>query len=330
MKKLTVFISNSKSGAFFQIANGWKNALAAAGHNAVMWDGDIATWATHKPDIFIGCSGWRHNVPRPRGNTRVAIHVNPYCSQQLQVPGGPLINENASARDWVISQKPDVVFGYGLQDDMERWWSGWALHGFRLLGMPNAADVTIYKPGPVDPALVCDIGWVGGYWPYKAINLDQYLLPVAKKYKTMWYGWSGPANLWRGQAEAGQVVRLFNSARVCPAVVEPHTTLYGIDIPERIFKIAACGALTVSDPFWGFERYFNPKSIPMAKNPQDYADIVASHLSATDEARRTRALELRQEVLAKHTYHHRVQSLLAALGFTVEAAEYNALIKVLK
>ena len=48
--------------------------------------------------------------------------------------------------------------------------------------MTSAADITIYTKTSVDRDYVCDIGWVGGYWGYKAKNLDKYLMPVVKKY----------------------------------------------------------------------------------------------------------------------------------------------------
>jgi hypothetical protein len=328
MAKLKILITDSGSGAFWQIANGWKNALEAAGHKAELWNGDWKRWYLVDPDIYIGCSGHRKEPCEP---VKTAIHVNPYCDEIIQVPGGPVINESKEAITWTLDQEPKVVFGYGLQDDMDRWWVHWTKrHGIPVIGMPNAADVTIYKPDQRHDAFVCDIGWVGGYWSYKGRNIDQYLLPVARKYKTLWYGWSGPKDLWRGQISQGDVVRLFNSAKVCPAVVEPHTTAYGIDIPERIFKVAACGALTLSDPFRGWERYFSPGSIPMANNPREYAEMMAAHLGATDEARRARASDLRAQVLTKHTYFHRVQVLLNALGYIAEANEYNNIIAALK
>jgi hypothetical protein len=330
MAKLTVFIVDSGSGAFWQIAQGWFNALLKAGHQPVMWNGDWKTWHHFEPDIYIGCSGHRREPCDDKA--KVAIHVNPYCDEVIQVPGGPIINESQDAIKWTLNQKPKLVFGYGLQDDMNRWWAHWTnKHGIPTIGMPNAADVTRYFPrGMAVDKFKCDIGWVGGYWAYKGQNIDKYLLPIVKKYKTLWYGWSGPAGLWQGQINDGDVNWLFNSAKVCPAIVEPHTTKYGIDIPERIFKVAACGALTLSDPFWGYERYFKPESIPMASSPAEYAAMMENHLAATDEARRTRASELRSQVLTKHTYYHRVQVLLKALGYTQEASEYDTIIAALR
>jgi len=326
MSKLTVFVTNSKSGAFFEIAKGWCNALRIMGHKPLLWDGDQNTWDRNPPDIYIGCSGWRQQLPRGH-KAKVAIHVNPYCDEVMQVPGGPVINESADAIKWTLAQNPIFVFGYGLQDDMVQWWYRWKRdHDIDIVGMPNAADTTLYAPGPTVPNLVCDVGWVGGYWGYKAINMDKYLLPVARKYKTIWLGWSGPKDLWKGKASQGQVQSLFNSAKICPCVVEPHTTKYGIDIPERIFKVAASGALAVSDPVHGIDRFFSSDALPLATDPDNYMDLCDTYIKMSPEERQAQAIKLRSEVIRKHTYLSRIQTMFEAFGYYNEADKCNLVI----
>ena len=328
MAKLTIFIANSKSGAFYEISKGWANAFRRGGHTTVHWEGDPPTWNKHNPDIYIGCSGWRQQIPRP-SKAQIAIHANPYCDEKIQT-GGPIINENPNAITWVVAQKPKFVFGYGHQDDMYQWWYKWKRdHGINLVGMPNAADVTIYRPASPTPNLACDVGWVGGYWDYKAINMDKYIVPVARKFKTIWLGWSGPKDLWRGRAEQDQVVGLFNSAKICPCVVEPHTTKYGIDIPERLFKVAACGALTISDPVHGIDRYFSPDILPTASDPDTYMQLCERYIKMDETQRKAQANKLKSEVLRNHTYFNRVQTLLKSFGYYSEADKYDGLITLL-
>jgi hypothetical protein len=326
MAKLTIFITNSKSGAFFEIAKGWKNAFAAGGHKVIMWDGSHQTWNAAEPDIFIGCSGWRQTPPKTH-QTRIAIHTNPYCDTTIQIPSGPLINEQKVAIDWTVAQKPKFVFGYGLQDDMYQWWYGWKKnHDIDVVGMPNAADATIYKPGKPRQSLVCDVGWVGGYWGYKAINMDKYIVPVARKYKSIWLGWSGPKDLWKGKTTQEEICALFHSAKICPCVVEPHTTKFGIDIPERIFKVAASGAMTISDPVVGIDRYFNKDVLPTATNPDHYMELCHMYINMNDAQRKTQAKLMRKEVMENHTYYNRVRQFLKSFGYYNEADEYDAII----
>jgi hypothetical protein len=291
-----------------------------------MCGGDHNTWSTHNPDIYIGCSGWRQKLPNGH-KANVAIHVNPYCDGILQVPGGPQINERPGAIEWAISQKPKFVFGYGLQDDMYQWWYKWKRdHGIDVIGMPNAADVTLYKPGSPNPALACDVGWVGGYWGYKAINLDKYIVPVARKFKTIWFGWSGPKDLWKGQAKQEQICSLFHSAKICPCVVEPHTTKYGIDIPERIFKVAASGALAISDPVHGIERFFSKDTLPLASDPDHYMQLCEMYIKKDAAARKQQAGLLRKAVLRDHTYYNRVRTFLYSFGYYEQTDECDRVI----
>jgi hypothetical protein len=55
--------------------------------------------------------------------------------------------------------------------------------------MPTAGDSVIYRDlGSERPY---EIGYVGGYWLYKAINIDKYLLPVLrdKSLRSSVHGW---------------------------------------------------------------------------------------------------------------------------------------------
>lgn len=331
MKKLNVLITDSGTGAFYQIMTGWMNALKYAGHNASIWDGNITTWNNAKPDIYIGCSGWRQNFRKlaDKTKTKVVIHANPYCSQTIQ-HGGPKINESDDAIGWVIKQRPNFAFGYGLQDDIDNYWYKWNSHNINVMPMPNAADVIKYKPVPSDKLFECNIGWLGGYWPYKAINLDNYILKAMDMFGGSWYGWSGPKKFWKGKLQEDKVNTFFCSAKVCPTVVEPHTSKYGIDMPERIFKLAVCGSLVISDPVIGINRFFSPESLIMAKDQNSYILQCKKYIDMNKNDRMNKANKLRNEVLKNHTYFHRIEVLLRNLGYIDESNECKNIIGKLK
>jgi spore maturation protein CgeB len=56
----------------------------------------------------------------------------------------------------------------------------------------------------------------------------------------------------------------------------------------------------------------------VAQNPQNFVDL-CRHYSQNEGERIEMARKQKAEVLASHTYHHRMQTLFAALGMDGEA-----------
>ncbi len=79
----------------------------------------------------------------------------------------------------------------------------------------------------------------------KAKVIDKYLVPVLKDsgLSSKVFGWGDwQDGLCSGKLPDRSVSAFFNSGRVAPCISEPHTHRYGIDLPERVFKTALCGA----------------------------------------------------------------------------------------
>lgn len=320
--KMKILCCAPDGGAFLYITKGWANAFYKAGHQFKRWDGTHSMIEEFRPHIYIGCSGWKQEFPKKyRGSpydTKVAIHVNPHGNHKIgSYTNGPVIDENKDTINWVIKQNPDLVFGYGDKVLIDKYWSGWEKSGIPTLPMMNAGDSIHFYPDPSDKYRA-DVGYIGGHWPYKSVNIDKYLKPVAKKLNCLIYGWSRfPVDYKaRGKIFDGEDRRLFSSVKVAPCVSEPHTTSTGIDIPERIFKVSLCGALAISDPVSGMDRVFSNKSLVMAKNPKEYLELCEYYIKNNDE-RINKARNQMFEILDKHTYLHRMSSLLERLGFSV-------------
>lgn len=306
---MRILLTHRPGGAYGFISEGWLNALLAGGHVAQRWDGQIQTWESFDPDLYIGCSGHRQPIPQNHGKAKIAIHVNPYSD--VNVDG---INEAKAAIDWTLAQNPTVVFGYGHDTDRQLWEHWTSRHGIPWVPLPTAGDSTIYKI--IESGKSIDIGYVGGYWPYKARNLDRYLLPVVrdKSLRMSVFGWGDwPAGICRGGIDDSDVPAVLASARVGPCVVEPHTTKWGIDLPERLWKVALCGALVVHDPVHGLGRYM-PSAL-VATDPADFHHLCKHYADESHESERI-ALAQRQraEVLAKHTYFQRMATLFIAIS----------------
>lgn len=332
---LNILCCNPDGGAFYYITQAWGEAFKDLGHNFVRWDGSDAQVKKFKPHIYLGCSGWRQNFPawaRKEFGTKVGIHVNPWGKTVLKpLKGEPNINEPSQTIKWVELQKPDFVYCYGNDEDISHMWNKWTSIA-PVVPMPNAGNAIAYHPVTPDPAFACDVGFVGGCWPYKSINLNKYLLPVIQSANAKIYGWGGWKHIgakYKGPVKKeSDVNKVFSSSKVCPSVVEPHTTRYGIDIPERMFKVPLGGGFTVCDPCKGLERYVDKNIFPIADNPNHYRDLILYYIK-NDSKRIELQKKQRKAILENHTYHTRIQGFLNVSGFKEEALKAQERVKEL-
>lgn len=318
-----ILIVNRPGGAFGYITDSWINALRDKGHTVQRWDGLEESWYNFQPDLYIGCSGHKQPIPANR-SAKVAIHVNPYGP--VNIDG---INEQDATIKWVVNQKPDVVFGYGTEED-RLLWSHWVLKkGIKWAPMPVAGDKTLYKPALQEDKKI-DIVYLGGRWAYKGITIDKYLVPLyrqclagAKDYKRNitfklhgWGEWPKEFNI--DILGEDQVTPFLGSGKVGPCISERHTHEYNIDIPERAFKIALCNTLVIHDTVPAIRRMI-PSAI-VANSPENFHALCLHYsCDANKDERIALTGAQRAEVLKAHTYHHRMATLFREIGWDSEA-----------
>jgi hypothetical protein len=305
---MRVLFCSRVGGAWSFITDGMINALRDIGIIADRWDGKRYSWDAFSPVLYIGCSGHRQDIPNDRKCT-VAIHVNPYGPTKIE----PNINESQDAINWVKSIKPNAVFGYGHEAD-RHYWSFWDKNGMPWVPMATAGDATIFNVANGEHDKY-DVGYVGGRWPYKAKNIDAYLFPVLRDntISHMVRGWGAwPDNLCGGTITDSEVPILLASCKIVPCISEPHTLIHGIDLPERVFKSALSGAVVVHDPVPGLNWYL--PHIIIASNPKVFHYEIKGLLRDPSWLPKI-AQQQRQDVLMAHTYHHRMATLMTALGF---------------
>ena len=333
-EKLRILCCNPDGGAFYYIIKGWEDAFKALGHDFRRWKGSDLELKDYKPHIYLGCSGWRQAFPkwaRSSFNTKVGIHVNPWGSTVLQaLPGEPNINETSDAIDWTCEQKPEFVYGYGGEHDISHMWNNWtSVAGLPVVAMPTGGNAVAYKPVDPYPFFSCDIGFVGGYWPYKSMNINKYLMPVINKMNAKVWGWGGWKHIgkkYKGPIKhEPDVNRVFSSAKVCPSIVEPHTARYGIDIPERMWKIPLGGGFTICDPIKNLDQYVDYSTFITARNPQEYFEQIIYYIK-NDNARKVLAKKQRLAVLKDHTYFSRIQGFLKQCGYDKQADESQVMV----
>ena len=313
---MRIMLTRRPPGAFGYITDAWINAFKSAGHSVLRYDNNINTWKQFCPDVYIGSYGHRQNIPNKldRGNCKVVIQVNPYCDTVIKG-----ISSTADDIRWVKSVQADSVIGYGYDAD-KKYWEYWeSRFGVKWTPMPIAGDVTIHRRH-------CglkeyDICYVGGYWKYKAVNIDKYLIPIftCKNYKSQLYGYGKwPGNICKGKISDDGVNKLLTECIVGPCVCEPHTTVHRIDIPERLFKVILSGGIAVHDRIDGINDVI--KSVISSTDEYDYArNIHEICVDMNDEDRKNLADKQYNDIISNHTYHHRVARLLSDIGFNNEA-----------
>ena len=318
-----ILLVNRPGGAFGYITDSWINALKDRGHNVQRWDGLESSWHEFNPDLYIGCSGHKQQIPTKR-NSKIAIHVNPYGPTNIAG-----INENDNTIRWVCGQKPDVVFGYGMEED-RLLWSYWTLQkGIKWVPMPVAGDKVLYKATP-EEGKTTDIVYLGGRWAYKGLTIDKYLLPLYARCLSGitdgdrdlrfrlcgWGEWPKSYNI--EMLGEDKVVEFLGSGRVGPCISEQHTHEYGIDVPERAFKVALCNTLVVHDAVPIIRRMI-PSSI-IANSPENFQELCIYYSKDCNSEERIRLSQSqRHEVLSHHTYHHRMATLFEGIGWFDEA-----------
>lgn len=308
---MNILTCNPDGGAYSYILNGLINAFKQSGANVSR---SVGKEVANNFDLYIGCSGWRQRIPKKNSRSGlVGIHVNPFGTKKVgSVDGGPVIDEPKDAIQWVIDQQPDFLYCYCTDTFIPEYYNLWtSKYGIPVLPFPTAADITVYKPHKPDNKFMCDIGWVGGKWPYKAIMLDKYIGQLRNRYKCNIFGW---ADTWRTgkNIDDADVPKLFASAKICPSVSESHTAKFPIDVPERVFKIPPSGGFTIHTYSPAIGDLFG-NSVPVASNFDQWIKIIEEYLY-DDKKRSEKQLEQKNLILSKHTYFDRALVIANHIG----------------
>lgn len=321
------------------IRRGWANAAIAAGHQWFFWSPETKpafdAFREVEPDLFIG-ETWTLDraimkciVSRPA--MKVAMVASNYgpSNDEIDLNEYPILVANeaevaAVSRLKLECGKPDVVFVHyhpnRIADTMGRWESK---VGVKPIGMMSAFDPHEYSGGEFREEFKCDVGFVGAFWFYKGKNLRPYFnqlcYPIGK-YNVKVFGnqpWGLPQYL--GLIDTPDVKHLFNSATVCPNISEPHSTKFGFDIIERVWKVAGAGGFLIADKVASlYEDVFTDNEIVIAENTEDMLEKTRHYVDNPDD-RKEYMRRGQEAVLAKHTYKHRMQDLFSAMGLVFDS-----------
>lgn len=341
------FLIEYSDGGSVSVRSGWIRVLRALGHDAQFWNPQLTSafdaFNKFGPDVFLGCS---YNVDdaiekciRSRPALRVGLFGSAWgpLADALPAHEFPIVRVSEDEKRRLERLKkdtgnPQFVFIHATGPYLEASMSGWREIGIEPIGVLNAADIYVYKPGVFTPGLACDACFVGGKWPYKSRKLDPYIFPlISSDLNVKIFGrnhWQVPQYL--GTISQENECNLYSTATVCLNVSEPHSTdeRYGCDIIERVFKVLACGGFLVTDYVPEMELVFPPGCFEDTDSPVHFLELVTHYVQHPQE--RLPLIRAGYSfVLNHHTYHHRVAQLLEGLGLHSEADKCLQLLKTM-
>jgi hypothetical protein len=216
-------------------------------------------------------------------------------------------------RKRVLSSEPSFVFTISPYQGIE-FYEQWEKQGVKLLSLPLAWDSLVYPENPpyVPEFEMIRIAFVGGYWKYKAKQLDRYLAPYSNILTV--YGYSRwPYGQYGGLLPISREGSLYRQARVSPVINEPHVEVMGIDQNERVFKVLGSGGFAVTDAVPGYREWFSDEELLVPKNEKEFHEIIRVAFEDLDFNLRYRKAGQRA-VKERHLYQHRAAQVLRTLN----------------
>jgi spore maturation protein CgeB len=188
----------------------------------------------------------------------------------------------------------------------------------------NALDPETHYPVAADPALQCDLAFVGHRLPDRERRVDQFFLRAAHLAPDLQFvlggeGWAGkqlPGNVrWIGHVGTEDHNRANCSARMVLNINRESMASAGFSPPTRIFEAAGAGACLITDRWSGIDNFFAPdREILVADNAEEIVSYLRTVPAATAQGI---GENMRQRALREHTYQLRagqVDSILQMLG----------------
>lgn len=329
-KNVSILIENDSAPKFIRM--GWAKALKYCGYNVNILDPRKESIHDHfnrcEPEIFIGTT---YGIDRPtlkclqaRPNTKVGLFGSccGWIESQIDRKEYPLdiasSEEQSKVYKLTESNYTAVFIHHTPKVCEERTMNGWKGQCNAFGSVMNGSDLFTFLGGkPVDKFL-CDISFVGGYWPYKSRNLDKILgkLCEDKRLNIKIFGngkW--PYGQYLGLIEDAQMKDLFASSQICLNISEPHSTDLGFDIIERVFKVPTCNSLMISDRVQEIEDMDYP--IPTYETIDDIMYSL-DECKCNPKKRIETIQEQKKWVLDGHTYFHRVRDIFNLLDLSNE------------
>jgi spore maturation protein CgeB len=176
----------------------------------------------------------------------------------------------------------------------------------------NAVDPETHHAVPRDPALECDLLFMGHRLPDREPRVDEFFLRAAELAPELRFvlggeGWAGkrlPRNVrWVGHLPSRDHNRANSSARMVLNINRASMADIGFSPPTRIFEAAGAAACVITDRWDGIEKFFRPnREILVAADAEEVVRYLRNY------SRRESAEvghNMRQRAIGEHTYQRR-------------------------
>lgn len=324
------------------VRTGWAHAFLAARHDFRFWRRDTKSafdaFSEFEPDIFIGTT---YDIDRAmvkcitaRPEMKVALFGSAWGPRidGIDLTKYPIVAVNEQEKRTLEELKrttgrPDFVFIHVTDKYLQPTMGGWNSIGIEPLGILNAADIVDYHVAPAIDSLKCDVFYVGGHWPYKSRNLNDFVLPLCHPSSGLNVKIFGnkqwPVHCYLGAISDATVKHGFASAVVCPNISESHSTDLGWDLVERPFKILSSGGFCISDYVDEAREIFTESELLMCRTAAEFREMVAHFVEhPADRIPYVRAGY--KKVMESETYFHRVAKMFKD-GFNLPAESTKCL-----
>ncbi len=191
--------------------------------------------------------------------------------------------------------------------------------------LPMAADPAVHHPVTLttdeQQEYGADVSFVGAGYDNRRSLLPRWL-SQEWTFKLWGNEWDGATDLSSVLQRSGAridtdaCVKVFNGTAVnlnlhssSGAGLDPHPDF----VNPRTFELAACGAFQLVDERTLLPELFSPDEMMCFRSPDDVPSLIRTWLKDSF-SRREHAEAARRRVLREHTYRHRLQDLLAAVG----------------
>ncbi|SKB26226.1 Glycosyl transferases group 1 [Parapedobacter luteus] len=313
-------LDNPYTFAAKTIAHGFRNAFIDRGDDCRFFDlkrlsgplGFSDRWRLlrFRPDLIFISLEKIHLLPRKmNSDTKLVIWGQFYkpCDYEAQIhhlqpETKKLLQHLAARHDILIWSQHDEVIN-------EEFFSGYTRElGLKFAQLLHAADKSTYVPPPEEPPAY-DFMWVGNI-SHRKDQYEAFITPL----KALSDNYLNYSEFNKGKPDEIEKNRLYSKSAVIPSIHTSAQVHHGILVNERVFTAPMQGGFQICDNPLA-RKYFTAEELVIAETPQDFIEAFR-YFTANPESRLPYISKMQDKVLKNHTYHHRIEKLLAMFGMT--------------